>query len=77
MCGGPDFSTFDYPRRRNHMSVKVAVVGAGKFGRMHLDAFTQLGYSGTSELAAVAESNPKRAEVLKKEPGLSHIRGLP
>ncbi len=49
------------------MSVKIAVVGAGKFGQMHLDAFTQLGYAGVAELAAIAEANPKRAEELRKD----------
>ncbi|MEN6355604.1 MAG: Gfo/Idh/MocA family oxidoreductase [Armatimonadota bacterium] len=49
------------------MSVKIAVVGAGKFGQMHLDAFTQLGYTGVAELAAIAEANPKRADELRKE----------
>lgn len=46
--------------------VKIGVVGAGKFGQMHLDAFTQLGYTGVAELAAIAEANPARAEELKK-----------
>ena len=43
------------------MSVRIAVVGVGKFGQMHLDAFTQLGYTGIAELAAIAEANPGRA----------------
>jgi predicted dehydrogenase len=47
------------------MSVRVAVVGAGKFGQMHMDVFTQLGYAGAVELAAIAEANPKRAEELR------------
>ncbi len=49
------------------MSVKIAVVGAGKFGQMHLDAFTQLGYLGVAELAAVAEANSNRANELRKQ----------
>ncbi|MEN6521522.1 MAG: Gfo/Idh/MocA family oxidoreductase [Armatimonadota bacterium] len=49
------------------MSVKIGVVGAGNFGQMHLDSYTQLGYLGVAELAAVAEANPKRVEQLKKE----------
>jgi predicted dehydrogenase len=49
------------------MSVKVAVVGAGKFGTVHLNAFSQLSYSGVAELAAIAEANPQRAEDLRKE----------
>jgi predicted dehydrogenase len=32
------------------MTVRIAVVGAGKFGQTHLDAFTQLGYTGVAEL---------------------------
>lgn len=47
------------------MTVRIAVVGAGKFGRTHLDAFTQLGYTGIAELAAIAESNPGRVEELR------------
>lgn len=51
------------------MPVKVGVVGAGKFGVNHLNAFRQLSYSGAAELAAVAEANPARAEEVKKEYG--------
>jgi predicted dehydrogenase len=47
------------------MTVRIAVVGAGKFGQTHLEAFTQLGYTGAAELAAIAESNPGRAEELR------------
>jgi predicted dehydrogenase len=49
------------------MSVRVAVVGAGKFGQVHLDVFTQLSYTGAAELAAIAEANPKRAEELRAQ----------
>ncbi|MCL5105460.1 MAG: Gfo/Idh/MocA family oxidoreductase [Armatimonadetes bacterium] len=49
------------------MSVRVGVVGAGKFGVMHLDAFTQLGYTGAAELAAIAEANPARAGELRAQ----------
>ena len=55
------------------MPVRIAVIGAGKFGQTHLDAFTQLGYTGEAELAAVAESNPGRAKELAhpvRVPGL-------
>jgi predicted dehydrogenase len=47
------------------MPVRIAVVGAGKFGQTHLDVFTQLGDSGLAELAAIAEANPGRAEELR------------
>ena len=43
------------------MPVRIAVVGAGKFGQTHLDVFTQLGDEGI-ELAAIAEADPARAE---------------
>jgi predicted dehydrogenase len=49
------------------MSVRVAVVGAGKFGQVHLDVFTQLSYTGAAELAAIAEANPNRAEELRAQ----------
>jgi len=49
------------------MSVRIAVVGAGKFGQMHLDVFTQLGTTGVAELAAIAEANPKKAEELRAQ----------
>ncbi|MBI2841901.1 MAG: Gfo/Idh/MocA family oxidoreductase [Armatimonadetes bacterium] len=49
------------------MSVKTGVVGAGRFGIMHLRAFSQLESGGVAELAAIAEANPKRAEELKEE----------
>jgi predicted dehydrogenase len=48
------------------MAVKVGVVGAGKFGQLHLDAFTQLSYLGVAELAGVAEVNESRAEQLRQ-----------
>lgn len=48
------------------MPVRIGVVGAGKFGQMHLDAYTQLGYIGVAELAAIAESNAVRAEQLRE-----------
>ncbi len=49
------------------MPVRIGVVGAGKFGQMHLDAYTQLGYIGVAELAGVAEANPQRAEQLRQQ----------
>jgi predicted dehydrogenase len=47
------------------MPVRIAVVGAGKFGQMHLDVFTQLEAAGIVELAAIAEANQGRAEELR------------
>ena len=51
------------------MPVRVGVVGAGKFGTNHLNAFRQLSYQGVADLAAVAEANPTRAEEVRKEFG--------
>ena len=51
------------------MPVRIAVVGAGKFGQTHLDVFTQLGDKGI-ELAAIAEADPTRAEALRARYGL-------
>ena len=50
------------------MSVRIAVVGAGKFGQTHLDVFTQLGDRGV-ELAAIAEADPARAAELRARYG--------
>lgn len=47
------------------MPVRLAVVGAGKFGQTHLDVFTQLQAEGQAELAAIAEADPARAEALR------------
>lgn len=46
------------------MSVRIAVVGAGKFGQTHLDVFTQLGDRDVA-LAAIAEADPARAAALR------------
>jgi len=50
------------------MSVRIAVVGAGQYGQTHLDVFTQLEETGVV-LAAIAESDPARAEALRKRYG--------
>jgi len=50
------------------MPIKIAVVGAGKFGQTHLDVFTQLGDRGVV-LAAIAEADPARAEELRARYG--------
>ena len=47
------------------MAVRIGVIGAGKFGQTHLDAFTQLGYEGAAELAGIAEADPGRAKALR------------
>ncbi len=49
------------------MPVKIAVVGAGTFGTLHLNAFTQLSYRNVAELAAIVENNPQRASELRSE----------
>ena len=50
------------------MPVRIGVVGAGKFGQTHLDVFTQLEGAGV-ELAAIAETDPERAEALRARYG--------
>jgi predicted dehydrogenase len=51
------------------MPVRIAVVGAGKYGQTHLDVFSQLGGQGV-ELAAIAEANPARAGELRARYGI-------
>lgn len=51
------------------MPVKIGVIGAGKFGTNHLNAFRQLAYTGVAELAAVAEVNAARGEEVRREYG--------
>ena len=51
------------------MPVRIGVVGAGIFGVNHLNAFTQLSYTGVADLAAVAEVNPERAEWVRANYG--------
>ena len=48
------------------MPVKIAVVGGGKFGEMHLKAFTQLQREGRAELVGLADLN-KQLLALRKE----------
>ncbi len=47
------------------MPVRIAVVGAGRFGQTHLDVFTQATESGAAVLAAIAEADPARAKDLR------------
>jgi predicted dehydrogenase len=51
------------------MPIRIAVIGAGKFGQTHLDVFAQLGGGGV-ELAAIAEANPARAAELRTRYGI-------
>jgi predicted dehydrogenase len=46
------------------MTVRMAVVGAGKFGQTHLDAFGQMAGSGVA-LAAISEADQARAAALR------------
>lgn len=50
------------------MPIRIAVVGAGKYGQTHLDVFSQLAGEGVV-LAAIAESDPARAEALRARYG--------
>jgi len=51
------------------MAVNIGVIGAGKFGTVHLNAFRQLEYNGVARLAAVAESSPDRATEIEQQYG--------
>ncbi len=56
------------------MSIRIGVVGAGIFGVHHLNAFSQLSYSGLAELAAVAEIDEKRAQWVEENYGCAVYR---
>ncbi len=47
------------------MPVRIAVVGAGRFGQTHLDVFAQLAESGAVALAGIADADPARAKELR------------
>ena len=49
--------------------VRIGVIGAGKFGTVHLNTFRQLGYDGVAELAAAAETDAARAEEVWRDYG--------
>jgi len=59
------------------MIPRIAVVGGGKFGLMHLRAFTQLQSEGKAELVGLADINPDTLEARRGEFGVhtysSHI----
>ena len=51
------------------MALRIGVIGAGKFGTVHLNTFRQLGYQGVAELTAVADTNTARLEEVSREYG--------
>lgn len=51
------------------MAIRVGVIGAGRFGTVHLNTIRQLGYEGVAELAAVAEPDQSRAAEVEREYG--------
>jgi predicted dehydrogenase len=51
-------------------SVKVAVIGAGKFGEVHLKVFKQLELSGTAELVAFATVKQEEIDRCEKVYGV-------
>lgn len=61
------------------MNPRIAVIGAGKFGEMHLRAFSQMQRDGRAELAGIADVDPdlvnKRSEQYGA-PGYSDYREL-
>jgi len=52
------------------MQVKIAVIGGGKFGEMHLRAFKQLERDGKVELVGLADVNEKLLAKRKREYGV-------
>src|SRR6204780_4786775 len=56
---------------RSEAALNVAVFGAGAFGRNHLRVYRQLEQSGFGvRLAAVAETDPATAEMLRQQENL-------
>ena len=53
---------------------RIAVVGVGKFGQMHLRAFSQMQADGKAELAAAADVNPAAREACAQEIGRASWR---
>lgn len=49
---------------------RIAVVGVGKFGQMHLRAFSQMQADGKAELAAAADVNPAAREACAQAYGV-------
>jgi predicted dehydrogenase len=47
--------------------IRVAVIGAGSFGRNHLRIYSELARSGAVHLAAIVDSSPNRAAALAAE----------
>ncbi len=50
---------------------KIVVIGAGKFGQMHLRAFSQMQRDGVAELAGVADVNPAAREAASQAFGVA------
>jgi predicted dehydrogenase len=61
------------------MTVRIGVIGGGKFGEVHLKTFRQMGWDGVATLAAVCRKNGQALEAQCREfdvPGYTDYREM-